>query len=94
MSKDEVEIVTVWIGNEAATYIASEFAKLGTKAAPLRTVVSPYRDGKMPTVELEQVDTIVHSTEKPLDTNTLKVLLRNKSHGWNLDVLRKLVGNG
>lgn len=65
--KDEVEIVTVWIGNEAATYIASEFAKLGTKAAPLRTVVSPYRDGKMPTVELEQVDTSGIYTEDELE---------------------------
>lgn len=91
---DTIEIVTVWAGNEAFTYLASEFEKLGTDAEPIRRVINPHRDGLPPKVELGQADAVAYSVETPLTLKNLNKLLKNQPGGWNVGELMKLIAKG
>lgn len=81
---NKVELVTVYRGNDSATYLLKEFVEFGDNATPLRIRQNPTENSPYKKMKLIDADGIRKFYEEPIEQG-------NDLGKWDVKVLRKLL---
>jgi hypothetical protein len=82
---NRVDLVTVWRGRDSATYLLSDWEKLGDKAEPLYVEQSPTKNGPFHKIDMTDVDGFYKHTAL-----TKEEILTDSSGKWDIAALKKL----